>query len=282
MPEEKDERIKSLRTYKGDVDDILSKGEASASSILIAEQKSTHVVPTLVWPQDNVARNKFFIILGGILLLLGIIAISAVYYVKSTEQIATIKETKALISFSEEKDLPVASVARDELLNELIQEKRSFKLPVNSVLYVNTTDTSGGPAPVSNILSLLTPKMPGALSRSFGKEYMLGIYSFSTNEHFIILTVSDYAESFAGMLKWEKNIPVDLGKLFEIPVDGSGAGATFVDEAYRNKDLRVLRNQDGKTVLLYSFVDRNTLIITTNEDILTAVIGKYIINKSVR
>jgi hypothetical protein len=33
----------------------------------------------------------------------------------------------------------------------------------------------------------------------------------------------------------------------------------------KNKDTRILRDSHGNTVLLYSFINKETLIITTNE-----------------
>ena len=106
---------------------------------------------------------------------------------------------------------------------------------------------------------------------------MLGIYSFDTNEPFIILTTNDFPASFSGMLKWENNMVLDLGKLFSI--SENTATKTFLDQALQNKDLRILKNTSEKTILLYSFIDKNTLVITTNQNILTAIVGKYLIGK---
>ena len=122
--------------------------------------------------------------------------------------------------------------------------------------------------------------MPSELSRSFDKKFMVGIYSFDTNEPFIILKTSDYGASYAGMLKWEKEMSRDLGEIFSLPA--TLYGAPFIDEEYKNKDLRVLRNTDGKVAMLYSFIDKNTLLITANENVFSAILGKYVISQQVR
>jgi hypothetical protein len=84
------------------------------------------------------------------------------------------------------------------------------------------------------------------------------------------------------MLKWEKDMPSDLEKIFEIPKDNSTTTKVFIDEAIRNKDLRVLKDINNKTVLVYSFIDKNTLVITKNENLFNAILAKYLTSQNVR
>src|SRR5690349_1020396 len=81
-------KIKALRTYQGDVDEILSKGKASATTILVAEQKrKEEKMITTEKPVDPGVRNRFFIVLGISLFMIGVITLVAVYYRKSTEEV---------------------------------------------------------------------------------------------------------------------------------------------------------------------------------------------------
>ena len=278
IPSEIKPPIKSLRTYQGDVDEVVSKNNYSTSDIFLAEQKRRGN-NSLIGPQDTTDKNKFFILLGGAFFVLGILAIVGVYYVKSTEKVALIQKTKALIGFSKEVDWNIASTSRENFINKIISEKQSFNLPLNSVLYINTINPDSSTGNIEDIISLLAPNIPSSLSRSFENKYMLGIYSFDTNEPFIILTTNDFSTSFAGMLKWEDNITTDIGRIFSISQNALATNSTFSDETLKNKDLRVLKNSSGKTVLLYSFIDKNTLIITTNENIFTAILAKYLISQ---
>lgn len=276
--------MKNLRTYQGDVEEAIAKNHFTTSTILIAEQKRKEQ-DAIANPEKAVnleSRNKLFIITGTILLILGIATIGAVYYLKSRNTVIVEQNTKALIGFSQEKTISVASLSRDKLISDILSEKEAMNLQVNSVIYTNTVDEGGNPEKIENILSILAPNMPPPLSRSFDKEYMLGIYSFNTKEPFIILTTNDFASSYSGMLKWEKDMVLDLGKIFSIPQEISSSTVEFKDESLRNKDLRVLKNNEKKTILLYSFIDKNTLVITTNDDILNAIVGKYNVSKQIR
>ena len=275
--------IKSLRTYQGDVEEAVQKSHLSASSILVAEQnRKDGKLLEFETPEDSGARNKFYILVGSILLVLGVITISAMYYLKSKEEVVIEQKTKTLIAYSEEKTMSIASSTREEFVREVLAKKDAFQLPVNSVLYLNIVDSLGNPEKIENVFALIAPLIPPSLARSFDGEYMFGIYSFDTNEPFLILTTNDFASSWSGMLKWEKDIIIDFGKLFSLPQNIGPTSNQFKDETQRNKDLRVLRAANGKTVLLYSFIDKNTLVITANESIFNAIVGKYNISKQIR
>jgi hypothetical protein len=292
-PEEKDtqkdsvlaghDSIKSLRTYQGDVENAISQNKFSTTSIFLAEQKRKGAgLLNLDTPKNSDAKNKFFILVGGIMLILGVITVGAVFYIKSKEEVITIQKTKTLIGFSVEKTIQTNNSTKEKLVTEILAEKKSFNLPVNSVLYLNTINISGSSETAENLLLLMAPRIPPSLARSFDGEYMLGIYSFDTNEPFIILKTEDFASSFSGMLKWEKDMFYDFDKLFSISQNTASSTKQFKDETLRNKDLRILQDNNNKTVLLYSFINKNTLVITTNENILNAIIGKYNINEQIR
>ncbi len=283
-PEENKGRvpIKSLRTYQGDVEEAIGKNKESSTTIFVAEQKRKEFHPEKATEiKYSPVRNRLFIYLGGVFFVLGLVAVASVYYIRSSEKTVIEQQTKTLLSFSKEKDINIASSTRETLLSTIKQEKDGFKLPVNSVLYINTL-SGKVPTPIVHLLSLIGPSQPSSLTRSFADSYMIGVYSYDTNEVFLILKVKDFASSYSGMLKWEKDMPKDLAKIFSISPDITNSEIPFVDEAIKNKDLRVLRDFGGKTQLLYSFIDKETLLITKNEAILNAIIGRLAIGKQAK
>lgn len=279
-PEENKGRvpIKSLRTYQGDVEEAIGKNKESSTTIFVAEQerKKTHPEKTVSTISYSPKRNKIFIYLGGMLFILGLGVVGSVYYIRSSEKTIIEQQTKTLLSFSKEKEINIASSTRESFLSTLKQEKDTFKLPINSVLYINTHTG------VERLFSLLGPSQPGTLTRSFADNYMVGVYSYDTNEIFVIVKVKDFASSYSGMLKWEKDMPKDLAKIFSISPDLINSTTPFIDEAIKNKDLRVLKDFGGKTQLLYSFVDKETLVITKNETIFSAILGRLAISKQAK
>jgi len=284
------EAIRSLRTYQGDVQEAMSHDRTSTTSIYLAEQnRGNNADKTLIGGEPTKPlistedKNKFYALLGGLLLVLGSLTIWAGYYLKSNEETVVAQQTKTILSFSKEVVTSLASTTRPSLIKTIIDNRKSFSSPINSILYINLEKSIGVIAEKESFLSLLTPSMPSALARTFSKQYMLGIYSFDTNEPFIILKTEDYPASFAGMLRWEPLILNDLGDVFSVVKSTSTTTeAVFIDKELKNKDLRILKDPEGRTILLYSFIDKNTLLITRNESIFSAILAKYFVNSNAK
>lgn len=279
--------LKSLRTFQGDVEEAVHNGKNSIVSIAVAEQKrkieeretnrGSEIDTQYEASRLGEFRNKSFAIIGIILFVLGFVIIGGVYALKYFNSKTAVVAQSTLVSFTTEAILPSIK-SQDELVNFLQTQKTSYKAQSNSVLYMHILNTDSQTA-----LGFLSPNIPQTLLRALDTQYMFGIYANSTNEPFILLTTSDYANAFNGMLKWEETMPADLGKLFSIPVNTSTTTAhVFTDEATSNKDLRILSNANGKTILLYTFLDKHTILITSTEEVFNAMLGKFVTNKLVR
>lgn len=163
-------------------------------------------------------------------------------------------------------------------------------------------------------LAALAPRAPQALVRTLSGQYLLGVHSFDENQAFLIFHTDAYETAYAAMLQWEPTLSSDLTPLFARtppvhanPLTSSGATAsttnatsttpsdffsgsspllspsdatssglptTFADRVVENRDARVLQTTSGDIVLLWTFLDRNTLVIVTNEFTLREIINR--------
>jgi hypothetical protein len=111
---------------------------------------------------------------------------------------------------------------------------------------------------------------------------------YNDNQPFLIVRVDSYEAAYAAMLAWEPTMQADLSPLFDytptvhIPEQGIATTTTptqfiqtgFVDKIVENHDARVIQNSTGDVSLLWTFIDRNTLIITTNDATLREIISR--------
>jgi hypothetical protein len=164
----------------------------------------------------------------------------------------------------------------------------------------------------SGFISLLGLPAPDVLSRSLNNQWMLGTYNDNgTAMPFIILTDSFFQNAYAGMIAWEKTMPDDFVNIFgyankatekfstDTPVSFTATSSTsttsapvtipayasslssyfniqggFKDGVIDNKDVRTFTKPDGTMLVLYSFVDNNTIVITTDENALVEIINR--------
>ena len=105
---------------------------------------------------------------------------------------------------------------------------------------------------------------------------MIGKYE---NSAFIIFNTDFFQNAFAGMLKWEQTMPEELASLlgYQYSLEYSqeySAGGRFVDKIIKNRDTRQYMANNGEIIFLYSFIDKNTIIIGANETIIPVLLER--------
>ena len=270
--------LKTLRTYQGDVEEIIGKTNGSITKIAIAEQNRKE--KPLIEPEkiQSPLRNKVFITVGFLLIFTSVAFVAYSYYKKSENDPLATAQKNAILNQTQSIEINIASANRENLIQRILAEQKNFNKPLNSVLQL-TLMNGDSVAKTEDVLANIAPKMPSSLSRSFSEKYMVGIYSYDTVEPFIILTTDDYGASYSGMLKWEGSMIKDLGKIFSLDTEKT---YTFSDEYTKNKDLRVIKDDNNNIIFAYSFIDKDTLVITKNEKIIGAIVNKIISSKTVR
>lgn len=108
----------------------------------------------------------------------------------------------------------------------------------------------------------------------FENNFMLSVFRSTQNWPILIFKVKSYDRTFAGMMRWERDMPADFKKIFPIETQ-SFKDLSFTDKEIKNQDVRVLYDERGEPVLMYSFFNRNYLIITTGEDALKEIFRRF-------
>lgn len=280
-----------LETYAGDFSDRMKETQASAATVLAAEQDSGPR-PTLVQaPPEKWSKSSIiYTSIGGVLVLAGIIGagISYLRYLSATAPVTVAPTVTAPIFVDERESISGTGTA----LTQAVVQSTARMIGQGSVrlLYL-------GNATTTNVFSALPLSAPGALLRNINSaESMAGVVNGSgTQSPFFILSVTAYSETFAGMLAWERSMPFDLGKLYPAypaPVSNTTATSTatsspqtttppvptvvsaFHDEVVSNHDVRVYRDSGGRSLFLYGYWNQSTLVIARDPAAFTEIVQR--------
>lgn len=265
-----------IHTYKTDFADHIDAKKASTFSVLAAQSDEGAVPATRIKERS---RFPVAIVFGFVLILAGG---GAVYYalneVGREPAIPYVSNVPSLILADEHLKLEGEGV---ELMSALAA---SASLPLASegvrVTYTARATTSPDgmpidtPLPGGALLAALQLPAPEILLRNIESASTVGIVQGATDARaFFILKVSSYERTFAGMLEWEPRILADLELLYP-PYPSADMGTStpavtvlpaFEDEILANRDVRVLRDTLGRTLILYGYRDKETLIIARDE-----------------
>lgn len=262
---------KPIRTYESDIAEALARGKTSVTSMVIAENKKVNNISSISSteiPKSNISKKIFYTLLS--LIFIGAGFGGGYYlYLKSPLSIPspTVTNTKipSLISLDIQKILPKANIGKI-LSNESIQNGKTIE-------YILTQNIGSTTVKISSVnfieSSNLTP--PDALKRSLTGRWVLGTYDMNDiRSSFIILSTDFFQNAYSGMLKWETVMPNEMATIFNYTY----RKGKFEDKVVLNRDIRQYRSEMNEILLLYSFIDKDTLVITDSEATLKMIIEK--------
>jgi hypothetical protein len=292
-PSEKNNQppVEPIRTYKSDVERLMKQQGTSLADIALAEEKKR--TATLSAEVEEPKRTKLSLQIGIISLALVILA-SLIFYAteiflnKKPPAQKTTPLASVLVSVDDNKEIDVANQKPSAVVDSINSALKQIGAPgLTAVSFVKTVaDGTKNPLGSNDFLAALNIKLPGVIARSLRPEFVFGFYRLEKNEPFLVLKISDYESAFAGMLEWENTIADDLNDIFikktpNATATTSQANLTlnstgFSDRIIRNRDSRLSLKSDGSVLLLYSFIDNQTVIITGSEPALAEVGSRLI------
>lgn len=279
-----------IHTYTSDFKGKSEKEGATKISMLAAEQDARSTPPPHVLSSPPPQR---LVLLGaGILLILA--GIGSVY---AAVRIATggppIPEEIFVPSliFADERE-EIEGEGRD--LQAALAALASRPLANGEVLVVYRTaasTTEGGLIKTAEdggtLIQALSLPAPGILLRSIESRSLTGIVAAAgEGRPFFILSVSSYERSFGGMLEWEDTMSEDLAAFFpplpDTVTEYAATGTTaiqpprpaFEDQVIENRDVRVLRDGEGRIQLLYGYYDKRTLLIVRSPEAFSELVTR--------
>ncbi|MES2623459.1 MAG: hypothetical protein V4576_03560 [Patescibacteria group bacterium] len=159
---------------------------------------------------------------------------------------------------------------------------------------------------------------PQSIIRSLAadKAYNFGIYHTASSEFetYLLIKVDTFDLAFSGMLDWERGLPIDLQPLFtytpvatptssqnqpvgtttaatsstttvsvpEIPYAGSNLLGKFSDKVVKNIDTRVYTDPQRGVQIMYGFINKKYLLITSGENSFVDVMNKLLVKSVLR
>ncbi|HLP44230.1 MAG TPA: hypothetical protein VK145_03065 [Candidatus Nanoarchaeia archaeon] len=281
--------VKPLRTYERDVaESIRSKNESVASVKIAAEQKRIEQIkvdPPVVTRTEQAARKGIFFILSIVLILAGVAFGGLLLHFFLTRPPAVVTtQNVSIISTDSKQQIDITGRSTAEI-NEQIQQALVQMTGTNKIIRIDLAEKN---TVISSerFFEIFGENAPSSLGRALGDEWVLGYQIAAKNEPFIFTTVSSFDNAYDGMLRFEQNIAKDFGPIFiksgTVLANGTSTEPKFEDLVVKSKDTRVLKDRLGNIVLLYSFVDSQHLVITTNEATFRELLNRYIAAQIVR
>jgi hypothetical protein len=292
--------VQPIETYQRDIEDLVKDKNVSVLSIAAAEaarRSQTHTPEESTPVQDRSVLIKNIGLYGLGFLFLVAASGALAYIVERPTSVSTPQAIASpFIAVDDTKQITIdQNTTRNSLMSTLTAAKQATALSLGlmSRLLVTTASTTPSgqvlmPVDAQSFFTLIAPDIPQNLLLTMRPTFLLGVHVYNDNQPFLIISVDSYEQAYAAMLAWEPTMQMDLSPLFDytpsphIPEQGVATTTTpaqfiqtgFVDKIVENHDARVIENSTGDISLLWTFIDRNTLVITTNDATLREIISR--------
>lgn len=281
---------RAIHTYSTDVRDASKRTQATPFTILAREQDAGGGTPEVLHPK----HNPTIAIFGGVaLIVFGIVSISLAYmYVKNNSTIMGELSVPSLISPDSRVRLSGEGKKLQSVLASLADSPlQNGDVVVAYITYASTTPKGQieEPATGGALVAAMNIKAPDIVLRNINQESTVGVVrAKDETAPFFILSVSSFERTFAGMLSWEKTLSVDLTLLYPLYTQTATSTSTstppvttyiqpknsFEDAVVENRDVRLLKDVSGKTLLVYGYRNKDLLIITRNEAAFAEILNR--------
>lgn len=284
--------LPTIHTYESDVAELVKKGGTSLSSIVLKEKERARLAPPSVVALGERSNRRFALIGAAILLVGAGIIGGTIAFIRSRHPDIppTVPNLPRLLLADKVLRIPIDGKNADTIRREL-NKILATPIPLSEVTEVSFTSKADGTERAvqsTAFFETLALGAPGTLTRSLDDAFTIGAHGFRKNERFLVVKVRYFQNAFGALLDWEKTMPDDLRPLFpsipppEALLPGEVSRRRFEDSVIRNRDTRILRDENGSAILLYTFPDPKTLVFTTSEETLAEVTKRLIATKFVQ
>lgn len=280
---DKKKNIHAIRTFKTDAAEYMQKGEVSATDLFVKKQKPISYDIEQAPPRIEEKNKKSLII------ILAVVAVAALgfsaYIFWGGDEKTTINDVKIIAPkplLVSEDEFVLEAKSKEGLRGE-IERISKEKISPGDLIYLPMKKQIQDVVhflSASEFLNSLGIAAPAFLTNFLEDDFFLGLLSLQKKHVVLIfeLEKDQYDNTFAGMVRWEKTMLRDLDFVANRDnLDDSGK-ASFRDKIIKNQSARIAETEKGD-VLVYTFINRNFIIITDDEGALEEIIRRFILYK---
>lgn len=234
----------------------------------IEERKEITLDGTIIVKEPEPKRSKKYsnlqtnliITVASILLVVGgaYVLFNVFGTLLNRENIPEYIDQKEIIPYS--NLINVSNITRQNISSQI-----SGLTMQNGINIIKISDENGDQLKTAiSFFDFLEIPVPSSLRRDLYDEFAYGkIKKGDTEAQFIAFGVRDFGRAFSSMLEWEDEMLNHFNFMITSQEQGVEQGTEqWKDLIIKNKDVRAVTLSNNKPILLYTFLDKNTILIT--------------------
>ncbi|MFA5751185.1 MAG: hypothetical protein WC898_02745 [Candidatus Paceibacterota bacterium] len=275
---------KHVTTYTGDMVKVLEKGEGSLIKKIIEAEEQREVQKKILSPEST--RNKIFLWVSIILLLVAVSGFVFTYFVGQEINIVSLQpEFKPIIFTEKNFFINIDDVSdKKEIASLFYQRVLSTDVKIGGIDGIHLTQ-KGKVVDLKDFFVKIKSNFPEEGIQFLDNNFVFGVFNSEKNgkNPFILLKTRSFADIFPHMRIWEKRMFFDLHDFFGVELTPQNSYLQikeFEDGIVANKNARILYDKAGERVLIYVFIDDNSIVISKEissaNEVMSRIMGSKI------
>ena len=274
-------RLSSIHTLTDDLSEEIKAGGFTATRLAQANR------PELSEDKKTVSWRKTFVLTLSFVLVIGGLTAISWSLLQRTEQSQTSAQlTHNSIIFADEHRVIDLKNKTPEQIQQAValattpsEATISNREKIRDIYFVDAQLQTAGPAVFASSLGLV---ITDDLLRFLQPDFMLGVYLGPQTEPFYIFTAVDYKNTADALLHNENDIVSQLlAPFLSADTIAQIKTTSFQDKLLKNRDTRMVLDQDNSTLAIYAWLNKNTIAVTTNEFVLEKILNSFLTPKPV-
>jgi hypothetical protein len=294
MPEEinqnkvsQEPKVKT-QTLADDMAKALQNGEGGMIGKIIKEQEYKEAKEKNASISSN--KNILFTIIGIVLVLATIILFVVITFYRDKVVNTTVEPKFVPVIFLDKTDfIDVTGFTKDKIAQAVSSQIKLTDVKAGGVegIYLTKDKKIIG---FRDLMTLISGNLPLDKATFLSDNYLIGVSNIvNTNQtenetvtvpeknFFILLQNRSMSDIFSAMRDWEDKMFFDLHGFFGLSINVDTnylLQKDFEDGIIQNKNARILRDNEGKIVLMYVYANNTSVLITNSEDTSKEVITR--------
>ncbi|MEK7088545.1 MAG: hypothetical protein AAB913_00260 [Patescibacteria group bacterium] len=264
---------KNVETYTDDMVKAIESDKGGLIKKIIHEEEEHEAEKINLSPKSR--KNRLFMFISIVLIFLALAVLIFLAFFNENINIVSITPQTTSIIFTDQTDFKaIDGFNKDQIIGTILNQINNTKIKTGGVGGIYLTENKKVVS-FKKFNALIKSNLILDQSNLISDNFLLGAVNKEVkstlsvgDNFFILLKVRSFTDIFPVMLSWENKMLYDLSGFFGIninPLTNYLFTKDWQNGIVENKNARILKNKDGKIILMYVYVNDSFVIITNSE-----------------
>ena len=280
MQEDNKLKNKNVETFAEDMVKAIENDRGGLIKKIIHEEEEHEAQKKNLSPES--AKNKTFLLIGFLLLFLASILFIFLFFFNKEINTVSVAPLYTSIIFTDQTDFDaIDGFTEDKIVQTIFNRSNNTKVKIGGVNGIYLTENKMVVS-FNKFITLIKGSLNINQFNLFSNNFLIGVFksgvsSVSPNigDLFILLKVRSFTDIFPIMKVWENKMLYDFHGLFGVdltPETNYLFTKDWEEGIVSNKNARILKDNDGKIIFMYVYLDDNSIVITDSESAVNEVV----------